>query len=175
LQKNKRLLISLDDDLGWLTKFSKQYLNDGYSPDNSGWHKFFFVPGKNVTDPKNANHWHTFLDAFELLKEITFDICFVDQAPFEARLGTILKLKSISKYVIVHDCDDFPLRKICGKILVPTTQDSLGEYDFYDVFRYFKIYTPLKPWPLYNGPCTLLGSDYDSNLPEIDPDHYQWY
>ncbi|NRB21421.1 hypothetical protein HRU45_01630, partial [Candidatus Dependentiae bacterium] len=56
-KESGRILVSLDDDLKWLDKSRKKYLGDGYEPDNSGWHKFYFVPGrKNRVDPE---HWIT--------------------------------------------------------------------------------------------------------------------
>ncbi len=41
-------------------------------------------------------------------------------------------------------------------------------FDFSDVFQYFKFYfTPL-PWPSDAGPPTLVGSDFESKLPDLD-------
>lgn len=174
-KKSGRILISLDDDVEWLQKFTDKYRNDGYDESNSGWHKFFLVPNKDTTDSNSCRHWDKLWDDFEPLREIRFDICFIDQAPFEARLGTLLRLKEISRYIIVHDCDDLPMRGLCGTTLVQTTHNCLGEYDFSDVIKYFQVYAPLKPWPLCNGPCTLLGSEFESDLPEIDPQNYTWY
>jgi hypothetical protein len=32
----------------------------------------------------------------------------------------------------------------------------------------FKVYSPATPWPRDTGPPTLLGSNFESDLPEID-------
>ncbi len=173
-KKNRRLLISVDDNQEWLEKFSQKYLGDGYEKDNSGWHKFFFVPGVSMEDRENCNHWITFLDNTPLLNDIHFDLCFVDQSPWQARLETIKRFRSKSKYIILHDCDYFPENNIAGKTIVPMnyTANIAGVYAFDDIIRHFKIYYPVKPWPYPSGPPTLLGSDYESVFPEIDYNNY---
>jgi hypothetical protein len=173
-KKNGRLLISVDDNQEWLQKFSQKYLDDGYKEDNSGWHKFFFVPGVNQEDNQNCDHWITFLDNTELLHEIHFDLCFVDQSPWQARLETIKRFRSKSKYIILHDCDFFPEYGFAGKTIIHTDYENSisGDYVFDDIIRYFKLYYPLKPWPLFSGPPTLLGSDFESNFPEINYENY---
>ncbi|MBI3236489.1 MAG: hypothetical protein HYZ48_02100, partial [Chlamydiales bacterium] len=158
-KKNKRLLISIDDDEEWLKKFARKYLGDGYEEDNSGWHMFFFVPGVNRNDPENCDHWIAFLDNNPLLKALHFDLCFVDQAPWMARLETIKRFRSKSKYIILHDCDYFPEKEIVGTTIVHTDYKNgiQGIYLFDDILRYSRVYYPLKPWPLFSGPPTLLG------------------
>jgi hypothetical protein len=81
-EKEGRILITLDDDLNWLNKFAQKYLGKGYNSDNSGWHKFYFVPGKKRKDPENPAHWVDFMEHFELLSSIDFDVCFIDQSPW---------------------------------------------------------------------------------------------
>jgi hypothetical protein len=173
-KKQKRLLISVDDNESWLRKYSQKYLGDGYENDNSGWHKFFFVAGKNGNDHQNCDHWISFLDNAPLLKEIDFDVCFVDQSPWQARLETIKRLRSKSRYIILHDCDFFPEHNIAGRTIVHADgkNNIPGTYVFDDIITYFKLYYPLKPWPLFSGPPTLLGSDYERNFPEVDYNKY---
>ncbi len=173
-KKNQRLLISVDDNQEWLQKFSRKYLGDGYEEDNSGWHKFFFVRGMNQEDRENCDHWITFLDKTEVLNEIRFDLCFVDQSPWKARLETIKRFRSRSQYIILHDCDFFPEHGFGGKtILQADYKNSIpGIYVFNDMIRYFKVYYPLKLWPSFLGPLTLLGSDFESKFPEINYENY---
>ncbi|HLB52462.1 MAG: hypothetical protein A3E80_03080 [Chlamydiae bacterium RIFCSPHIGHO2_12_FULL_49_9] len=167
-KKEGRLLVTLEDNLDWFTQFSNKYEGDGYNKDNSGWHKFFFVPGKNQKDNESPAHWTKFLDELELLKTVTFDVCFIDQSPWLARWETLKRMKTSTRYVIVHDCDYFPTNKIFGKTVVPIENKKPGVFDFSDVFRSFKVYFPRQPWPGDTGPPTLLGSDFESDLPEVN-------
>lgn len=43
-----------------------------------------------------------------------------------------------------------------------------GEFDFQDVFFYFRVYFSAQPWLGDSGPPTLLGSNFDGNFPDID-------
>jgi len=173
-KKNGRLLISVDDDQDWLQKFSKKYLGDGYNEDNSGWHKFFYIPKVNTNDRQNCDHWIAFLDNNELLKETHFDLCFVDQSPWQARLETVKRFRSKSKYVILHDCDYFPEHGFAGKTIQHADYNNRipGIYIFDDIISFSKLYYPLRPWPLFSGAPTLLGSDYVSDFPEINYENY---
>ena len=47
-----------------------------------------------------------------------------------------------------------------------------GIYDFGDLFRYFRVYFPANPWPAVTGPPTLLGSDFESDFPDLDYNDY---
>lgn len=163
---NKRLLISLDDNLEWLNIFREKYQSD------SEWHKFVFVPGKPSADSDNAHHWVEFMNNFDLLQEYNFDICFIDQHPWQGRVETIKYMKDKAKFLIIHDCDYFPTVGLFGTTIIPTENNRPGVFDFQDVFRYFKVYFPLCPWPVWTGPPTLLGSDFEENLPEINFNEY---
>lgn len=173
-RQTNRLLITVEDDFEWMSKFTEKYMGDGYEPDNSGWHKFFFVPGKSITDYANADHWIYFLEHCELLKNIQFDVCFVDQSPWQGRVETIIRLKDKSRYVILHDCDYFCENKQLGITVkaLDSEENIPGIYDFSQTFRYFKLYFPLKPWPGRSGPPTLLASNFESDLPDIDYSAY---
>jgi hypothetical protein len=165
-KENKRLLISLDDDLDWLCVFSEKYRED------SDWHKFVFVPGKPLNDLDNPIHWIHFLNHFTPLKQ-GFDVCFIDQHPWLARFETIKYMKDKAKYIILHDCDYFPREGIFGKTIKPIGDHCIpGVFDFGDIFRYFKVYFPLSPWPAWTGPPTLLGSEFEHDLPDIDFNAY---
>jgi hypothetical protein len=162
-KKNKRLLVSLDDDLEWLTKFSEKYREDG------DWHKFIFVPGKSKEDMDNPQHWVDFLNSFELLKQ-GVDVCFVDQHPWLARYETIKFMRDKARYVVLHDCDYFPNNGIFGATLMPYSKNHHGLFDFSDVFLYFEVYYPHDT--LWIGPPTLIGSDFESNFPHVNFNRY---
>jgi hypothetical protein len=172
-KKQGRLLITLDDDENWLKKFTKKYEGDGYTKENSGWHKFYFVPGKGFNNER-GQHWIKFLEENEEIQSISFDLCFIDQSPWMARYETLKRFKDKARYVIIHDVDYFPNQKIFGKIITQIDRNGkeIKEFDFSDVFQSFKIYFPLKPWPLLSGPPTLLGSNFVEDLPEIDYNQY---
>lgn len=161
-KEKKRLLISLDDDRAWLEKVQKKYAHE-----DCEWHQFYFVPGKK--DDLNPDHWVTFFNEHPFLKELIFDVCFVDQSPWLARYETIKRFKSHAKFVILHDCNYFPEQKIFGSIIEPLIRDKriAGKFDFGDMFAYFKVYFPPHPWPANTGPPTLVASDCIDTFPEI--------
>lgn len=165
-KENKRLLISLDDNLEWLSIFKEKYSTD------SEWHQFIFVPGKPSAESASAEHWVEFMNHLDLLQKWHFDVCFIDQHPWQARIETINYMKDKARFLILHDCDYFPQEKLFGTTLIPTENNKPGIFDFSDVFRYFKVYFPPPPWPVWTGPPTLLGSDVETDLPEIDLNAY---
>lgn len=165
-----RLLISIDDDEVWVKQFAQKYINDGYEEDNSGWHKFFFVPGR-TENTRDIDYWISFLDNFDLLKTTSFDLCFVDQHPGLARSETIRRLKDNVKFIILHDCDCYVSgQQELGHQLAPIdgANNIPGIYDFSPSFKFSKVYFPAKPWPAQSGPPTLLGSNFEDYIPEID-------
>jgi len=170
-----RTLISLDDDLMWINKYKERYRGDGYEEDNSGWHKFYFVPGK-VKENYNfvSSHWARFLDEFSLLDTLYIDLAFVDQSPWIARMETVNKIKDKVRFVIVHDCDclathllplGITIRSIDAKNQTP------GVFDFSSTFENFKVFFPLHPWPGMSGPPTLLGSNFEE-VPDVNYEEY---
>ncbi len=167
-EKEGRILITLEDDLGWLNKFARKYEGKGYNPDNSGWHKFYFVPGKNAKDPENPAHWIAFMNKFDLLSLLNFDVCFIDQSPWLARYETLKRMKDKARFVLVHDVDYFPMHDIFGKVIKPISDRTAGEFDFSDVFSAYRVYFPNQPWPGHSGPPTLLGSNFQEDFPEVD-------
>jgi len=167
-EKEGRILITIEDNLEWMSRFTSKYEGKGYNPDNSGWHKFFFVPGKNLADIENPAHWVKFMDELDLLNEIDFDVCFIDQGPWLARHETVKRMKDKARFVIVHDIDFFPVCNIFGKVVRPTVNRTAGEFDFQDTFSEFHVYFPNHPWPADTGPPTLLGSNFETVFPPVD-------
>lgn len=162
-----RLLISIDHDEEWLSRYSTKYLGDGYVEDNSGWHKFILVPkheGNTI-----LKDWVLFLDQCSFLKDVNFDLCFVDQSPGPARTETILRLKNRAKYIILHDCDMYVSGELGQQIKPMDRQNQIpGIYDFSQTFSAFKVYFPPKPWAGASGPPTLLGSNFEKELPDVN-------
>lgn len=177
-RKEKRPLISVDDSAAWIKRCSEMFLGDGYERDNSGWHKFFFVPGApqnpDPDDPAiNGDYWTYFIENNELIQNTDFEVCFIDQWPWRGRVETIKIFKDKARYIVLHDCDFFVpkyfgqwTRRADGERNIP------GVIDFSDIFRYFKVYYPANPWPSSTGPPTLIASNFDEDLPEIDYQNY---
>lgn len=168
-----RTLISIEDDRDWINKFMEMYKGDGYEEDNSGWHKFYHVPGKlDIENDTAGLHWIEFLDSFSPLRTMNFELAFVDQSPGQARTETIKRIKDKVKFIILHDCDCYVSgelgishKSIDGKNQIP------GIFDFSKTFLHFKVYFPLHPWPGLSGPPTLLGSNFEE-VPDIDYELY---
>lgn len=171
-KRDHRLLISIDDNREWFDKCRNQFIGDGYAEDNSGWHQFYFVEGKK--DNLNPEHWIKFLQNFEPLQTVDFDICFVDQSPWLARHETIKLMKNRARYIVLHDCDYFPHNNIFGKEIRPIdiVDQIAGVYDFSDQFKYFEVYFPKKPWVGITGQPTLIGSNFESTLIGMDYSAY---
>lgn len=167
-ERDGRILITLDDDLEWLNKFAQKYLGKGYYPGNTGWHKFFYVPGKDSANPDSPAHWVRFLKHFDLLDQMDFDVCFIDQSPWLGRYETLKIMKNRARFVIVHDVDYFPGNGIFGKVIKPIKKGIEGKFDFSDVFSTFRVYFPNPPWPSDSGPPTLIGSNFETVLPVVD-------
>ena len=169
-KKTHRTLITLDDDFNWLDRYRKKYIGYGYNPENSGWHKFYFVPGK-IRASEDPKHWISFLSNFLPIQTLQFDVCFIDQAPWLARYETIKLMKDKVHYIILHDCDYFPVKGIFGRITKEPqwNRQIPGEFDFSDIFLFSKTYYPSKPWPGFTGPPTLVGSNFDNKFSSMCP------
>lgn len=160
-KKDGRLLISIDDDAEWLNQFSQKYADDT-------WHKFFFVPGKTKENNDDPTRWINFLETHHHITTMNFDLCFIDQNPWLARVETIKKMIQVSKYIILHDFNYYPMHNVFGKMIRIALNGDQGEFDFSDMFKYFKCYFPNTPWPSPYGPGTLLLSNYEKDFPDID-------
>ncbi|HSX12795.1 MAG TPA: class I SAM-dependent methyltransferase, partial [Chlamydiales bacterium] len=162
-KENKRILISVEDHLEWLNIFKEKYKEDP-------WHQFFYVPGKPHKESDSVQHWIDFMYNSDLLNSLQFDVCFIDQHPFSARVEAIKFMKNKTKFVVLHDCDYFPMNQIMGKTIVPISESTHGDFDFSEVFKYSKIYYPGSP--LWTAPPTLVGSDSEPVLLEINFNDY---
>jgi len=102
------------------------------------------------------------------------DIAFIDQGPFEARATTLMLVKETARFVVLHDSDYFPGHGLFGISLegMNGTQHR-GKRTFDDVFKYYKEFFPLDPWPHPpTGPPILVGSNYEDFDWEIDFEKY---
>lgn len=151
-----RDLFTLESDLEWYKMFAK-----------------YITPKHRLI---HVSDWDTIL-ADERVRTGPYDVAFIDQAPFEARYATILVLKDIAKFIVLHDCDYFPEHGIFGKNakrLNGSKDRGLRTYD--DIFKYYKEFFPLEPWPYARtGPPTLLASNFESCDWDIDFEGYNYH
>ena len=148
-QQNRELL-TLESDPVWLSKFVKRY--------STPHHRFLHV-----------EDWDSLLKDPAIVDR-KWDVAFVDQAPWEARHKTVVCMKKMCTFIVLHDCDYFPTNGMFGTVIKPIrNMNDTGERDYSDIFRYFKEYFPLPPWPYeLTGPPTLIGSDFEPCDFEID-------
>lgn len=153
-EQSQRKLITLESNKEWLLKFEDKYA--------SSTHKFIHV-----------RDWDVILREPEIVNT-RWDIVFVDQTPWEARHKTILRLKDTCQYVILHDCDYFPAHGIFGREISPLKgADHPGERWYGDLFKNYKEFFPLKPWPYERtGPPTLLASNFNSCDVDVNYENY---
>jgi len=136
---NSLNLFTLDNNLQWIEQTKQKY------PENK-FHKY-----KKILD------WNSELIEFTDKK---WGLVFIDQSPWEARVTSLNLFKNISDFLIIHDCDYFPVNNIFGKQISPlVSQDNTGKRDYSDVFNNYLEYFP-KNFACYNGPPTLLGSQF---------------
>ncbi len=142
-EKYERHLFSVDDDEEWLNKFR------GFATPK---HEFILV-----------KDWRTFLSNPGRRVWQYCDVAFVDNEPWVVRHWTVQALRLTAKFVILHDCDYFPGNGIFGKNIRQIDGPlNVGERTYDDVFRYYKEFFPLDPWPYPGtGPPTLLGSNFE--------------
>lgn len=75
---------AFDNDKDWLSSMMNKYSLPNYV--------FEFV-----------NDWDDMLNSYNFLEK--YDLLFIDQAPWEARISTLNKLGEFSSVVIIHDYD----------------------------------------------------------------------
>ena len=126
VHEKKGRLLSFENDASFVSKFFGD--NDMY----------FTIMDAN---------WDTFFTSSicEEIQKMNWDVVFIDQAPWEARLVTVKHFANCCDYLLLHDCDYF----------IKTGQiKSWSEH-----FKYYKTYLPPEPWPFDTGPPTLVGSN----------------
>lgn len=77
---------AFDNDTNWLSSMKEKYNLPNYT--------FEFV-----------NDWSFMLDNYNFLKK--YDLIFIDQAPWEARILTLEKMSEKASTIIIHDYDFF--------------------------------------------------------------------
>lgn len=137
--ENEIALHTLDNNVEWLEKISLEFKNN-----------------KNHTYRKIFN-WEIELEDY-LNQE--WSLVFIDQSPWEARTLSLNLFKDKTDYIVVHDCDYFPVNNVFGKQISPIiSSDNVGKRDYSDVLNNFIEYFP-KKFASSSGPPTLLGSQF---------------
>jgi len=148
-----RRLVTLDNDANWLRR---------YEPLRCDWHELRAVRNwaKALTDPS--------------ISSTDWGLIFVDGKPWESRTLAVSLLKEKATYIIVHDCDYFPVHGIFGRVIAPLNGPrDRGERDYSDTFKSWREYFPLEPWPYpLTGPPTLLGSQMAECNIDVDYSRY---
>jgi hypothetical protein len=106
-------IIAFDSDIKWVESMSKIYTLPNYT--------FNFV-----------ENWDSMLDSYEFLD--TYDLVFIDQSPWEARINTLNKLKQNSKVLILHDYDYYNKKVYCNDCTTENIYD-IGEGTFFDRYN----------------------------------------
>jgi hypothetical protein len=154
LKNTNRKLVSIESNFEWYNKF--KHLKD----EN---HEILFVDAGNEDTAKTGEIWVEFIRNNELLKNMTFDVVFIDQSPWTARTHTLSYFKDICKFVVVHDVDYFPGNNKWGKVInrIPTKPIIFKyNFDFSDILKHYKVYYPPDEcFAGQTGPPTLLGSN----------------
>jgi len=141
IKGTNRKLLSLENDPYWLSKMFSQY-----PPSDT--HEYVFVD--------DSNGWK---ETISKLNKYSYQVVFIDQSPWEARVWALDHFLSSADYIIVHDVDYFPTNNIFGKIVKHDTDPP--QFDFSDKFKKWALYYPPEPWPAPTGPPTLVGSNKD--------------
>jgi len=144
-----RELVSLESDEEWLGRFA-EYV--------APWHMFVHV-----------DNWDNVLMSDEIVTS-HYSLALVDQSPWEARHTTILALRDVVKFIVLHDCDYFPEHRMFGESLRALNgPDDRGLRTYDDIFEHYKEFFPLEPWPYpRTGPPTLLGSNFEDCDWDVD-------
>lgn len=115
-------VLSYESDSYWLSLIKDKYESANYN--------FFSV-----------DSWQNFLEGFKF--ENFYDLVFVDQAPWEARILSIDFIKSFSKVIILHDYDYFN-KGVCEDIY-STAKGSFFYSKYSKHFLFETYYSELPP------------------------------
>ena len=169
---NNRKLYSIESKLESLLKY--KYLEN----DN---HKLFYIDAGSEDNDETGLKWTKFLD--ERFKDIDFEIVFIDQSPWTARIHVLKYFINKAKYIIIHDVDYFPSNNKFGKIIKIYNEGSNTKYDidFSDIAsKYYTFYPPFEHYTYHTGIPTLICSntatdDEFNNLVNIIEKNYNKY
>lgn len=127
-----RFRVTADTNLEWLKTFAEGYA----SPRN---HEFIHVK-PTVHDPEtnryNIEAWDRFMDSWANVTK--WGVAFVDQAPGEARVPSIMKLKGNANFIVAHD----------GEADEPGGGGNYRWRDLNGVFKYRTIMKRMRPWTI---------------------------
>ena len=150
IKETNRKLVSLESNMQWLTKYIKLADNN---------HKLHYVPASNDDNNETGNVWVDFIHKNQLND---FEIVFLDQSPWLARIACLNYFLDKAKIIIIHDFDYYPIFNVYGKV---SKRESYGdkqkiECDLSDTIKNYKLYYP--PYEYFagaSGPPTLICSN----------------
>lgn len=149
---NNRTLYSIESNKEWYDKYSNL--------ENEN-HKLLYIDAPSDDNEDTGKYWTSFIETN--LKNVQFDIVFIDQSPWTARTHCLNYFKDKAKYIVVHDVDYFPRSNKFGKVL-GEYKNSDGnikfDLDFSDIATSFYIfYPPFEYYTYFTGIPTLLCSN----------------
>ena len=151
-QNINRKLYSLESNKSWLDKY------ENLGNEN---HKLYYVDASNVDNDSTGEKWVNFIENSDI-KDVEFEVCFIDQSPWTARTHTLNYFKNKCKFIIVHDVDYFPANKKWGTIIDSERQGNKVKYNmnFSDIILNHRVfYPPFSKFAGPTGPPTLLCSN----------------
>jgi hypothetical protein len=171
---NKRKLYSIESNKEWYDKY--KYLED----EN---HELMYINAPSIDNEETGKIWTSYID--EKLKNIKFEIVFIDQSPWTARTECLKYFIDKAKYIVVHDVDYFVMSNKFGKkINEYKTYDgkSKCKFDFSDITRkFYTFYPPFEYYTYHTGVPTLLCSnlatddEFNSILEIIEKNYSSYY
>lgn len=121
---------AFETDESWFNSMKEKYGDDKYT----------FI---------HINNWDEF--TCDNLEEDHYELVFIDQSPWEARIDTAIKLKDKANYIVIHDYDYY-IREL------PELHQII-----LDNFKHVKYYEDIHPETI------LL-----SNVKDVDFDDIKW-
>lgn len=148
----KRKLVSVESNQEWFNKY--KHLETAH-------HHLYFVDAGNEDSHETGEKWVDFLQQ-KKIDELDFEICFIDQSPWNARTSALRYMLPRCKIVVVHDVDYFPVNNLWGKVINTKREGNkvMHKMDFSDVSANFKVfYPPFSHFGGKTGPPTLVCSN----------------
>lgn len=149
LNGTNRKLISVESNKEWFDKY--KHLED----EN---HKLFYVDASNVDTNETGQKWVDFLKNTPEIKDLDFEVCFIDQSPWTARTYTLDYFKHTCPYILIHDADYYMIYGKWGKVVNRIDGNNTIEVDCLDKVKLSKLCYPKKRISA-NGPPTLFCSN----------------